>query len=30
MKKLSLSLLAALMLFNFASCKKDEAPKAAQ
>ncbi|MBO4351407.1 MAG: HEAT repeat domain-containing protein, partial [Proteobacteria bacterium] len=28
MKKLSLSLLAALMLFNFASCKKDEAPKA--
>ena len=28
MKKLSISLLAALMLFNFASCKKDEAPKA--
>lgn len=27
MKKISFSLLAALMLFNFASCKKDEAPK---
>ena len=28
MKKLSFSLLAALMLLNFAGCKKDEAPKA--